>query len=91
MEWSSMIMAWTVNISEFSVKYRRIYSVDNSNGKHRWNIFVGDCGMRDNFLQLSVKYRWPGFVCKTVGIYLKIFKKHYLLIVKKLINQIKLY
>jgi hypothetical protein len=27
------------------------------------------------FLQLSVKYRRPGSVCKAVGIYLKYFKK----------------
>jgi hypothetical protein len=39
-------------------------------------------------LQLLVKYRRPGFVCKAVGIYLKYLFKNYLLIIKKLINQI---
>jgi RimJ/RimL family protein N-acetyltransferase len=40
------------------------------------------------FLQLSVKYWRNGFVYKAVDIYLKYFFKNYLLIVKKLINQI---
>jgi len=33
-----------------SVKYRQIYSVGNSNGKHRWNMSVGNCGMGGNCL-----------------------------------------
>jgi hypothetical protein len=44
-----VIVAWAVNISELSVKYRRIYSVGNSNGKHRQNISVDNCGMGGNF------------------------------------------
>jgi len=43
-----VIVAWAVNILEFSVKYRRIYSVGNSKGKH-WYISVGNGGMGGNF------------------------------------------
>jgi len=75
MEYPSVIVALAVNISELSVKYRRIYSVGNSNGKHRRNISVGNCAMGGNFLQLSVIYRRLVYVWKAVGIYLKYFKK----------------
>jgi hypothetical protein len=68
-----MIVAWAINISELSVKYRRIYSignivkyrriysVGNSNGEHRRNISVGNCGMSGNFFATLGKTLTVGF------------------------------
>jgi hypothetical protein len=50
-----VIMAWTVNISELSVTYRRNISVDNVNGKNRQNNIVGECGMGSNFFAILGK------------------------------------
>jgi hypothetical protein len=73
MDYPSVIVAWAVNISELSVKYRRKLSVGNVNGTNRRNNSVGDCGMGSNVLQLSVKYQRLHSICKAVGIYLRIF------------------
>ena len=34
---------------ELPFKYRRNISIGNSNGNYRCNIFVGDCGIGNNF------------------------------------------
>jgi hypothetical protein len=76
-------VALAVNISELFVKYRRIYSVGNSNGKHRRNISVGNCGMGGNFFATLGKIPTAGFRLESRRYLFKIFKKNYLLIVKK--------
>jgi len=81
-------------MSQNSVKYRRIYSVGNNNGKHRQNIFVGNCGIGGNCLatlgkiptgSFRLESRWYVF---NIYIYIYIYN---LLIVKKLNKKIKLY
>ena len=52
-----MIVAWAVNISKLSVKFRQIYTVGNSNGEYRRNISIGDCGMGGNFFATLDKIR----------------------------------
>ena len=72
----SVIVAWAVNISELSVKYRRIYSsvisTINIDGIYP-SVIVAWVVM---FLQLSVKYRRLDSICKVVGIDLKYFFKN---------------
>ena len=73
MEYPSIIVAWTVNISE---------ALSNNDG-NRLSVIVTVnideiylsviVAWVVIFLQLSVKYRRPGFVCKAVGIYVKYF------------------
>jgi hypothetical protein len=83
MEYPSVIVALAVNISELSVKYRQIYSVGNSNGKHQQNISVGNCGMGGNFFATLGKISTAGFRLESRRYLFKIFFKNYLLIVKK--------
>jgi len=73
MEYPSVIVALAVNISELFVKYRQIYSVDNSNGKHRRNISVGNCGMGGNFFATLGKIPTAGFRLESRRYLFKIF------------------
>jgi len=84
---TSVIMAFTVNISQLLIKYRWNGSVCED---------VGDCGVSSKYFQLSIKYRWKHSIWTSVGDVLKkLFRinniKLYKLIVKKPIMQIKLY
>jgi hypothetical protein len=74
-----------------SIKYRQIYFVGNSNGKHRRNMSVGNCGMGGNCLATLGKIPTAGFYLESRRYVFKIYKKNNLLIVKKLNKQIKLY
>jgi len=65
------VVAWAVNISELFVKYQwnipSVIVTVNTDGIYP-SVIVAWVVI---FLQLSVKYRQPGFVCKAVGIDLK--------------------
>ena len=58
-----------------SVKYRQIDSVGNSNGKHRRNISVGNCGMGGNCLANLGYIPTAGFRLENRRYVFKILKK----------------
>jgi ribosome biogenesis protein Nip4 len=68
-------VAWAVNISELSVKYRQIYAVNNSNGKHRRNISVSNCGIDGNFFATLGKIPTASFRLENHRYLFKIFFK----------------
>ena len=70
-----MMVAWAVNISELCQIPTDI-SVGNCNGKHRRNIYVGNCGMGGNCLATLGKIPTADFRLECRRYVFKILKKN---------------